>query len=85
MDVYLVESRSIGGLCGSPVFIDIRTAKETQPPNYGLMAAAYASSPRRFKLFGLVHGHFGDDIIADATADDREEKIHINMGNGRSR
>lgn len=81
MDVYLVESRSIGGLSGSPVFVDIRTAKTTRPPTYGSMAGAYdPSSPGRFKLFGLVHGHFGDDILPDATADDGKEKVHINMG-----
>jgi hypothetical protein len=32
MDVYLVESQSIGGLSGSPVFIDVRTAQTTRPP-----------------------------------------------------
>ena len=82
MDVYLVESRSIGGLSGSPVFIDVRIAKTTRPPNYGWMAGAYdSSSPGRFKLLGLVHGHFGGwDILPDATADDGKEKVHINMG-----
>lgn len=81
MDVYLVESRSIGGLSGSPVFVDVRTAKTIRPPTWGSMAGAYdPSSPGRFKLLGLVHGHFGDDIIADATADDGKEKVHINMG-----
>ncbi|HEY1660105.1 MAG TPA: hypothetical protein VGG14_17270 [Candidatus Sulfotelmatobacter sp.] len=81
MDVYLVESRSIGGLSGSPVFIDVRIAKTTRPPNYGWMAGAYdSSSAGRFKLLGLVHGHFGDDILPDATADDGKDKIHINMG-----
>lgn len=41
MDIYLVESRSIGGVSGSPVFIDIITAKRILPPSSGLMAAAY--------------------------------------------
>jgi hypothetical protein len=81
MDVYLVESRSIGGLSGSPVFIDIRTAKTTRPPSFGWMAGAYdPNSPARFKLLGLIHGHFGDDILPDATADDGQEKVHPNMG-----
>lgn len=81
MDVYLVESLSIGGLSGSPVFIDIRTAKTTLPPSYGYMAAAYDSaSPARFKLLGLIHGHFGGDILPDATNDDGEEIAHPNMG-----
>ena len=31
-------------------------------------------------MLGLVHGHFGDDILPDATADDGKEKVHIIMG-----
>ena len=65
---------------GSPVFIDIRTAKTTRPPTWGMMAAAYGSSPRSFRLLGLVHGHFGDDILPDAVADDGRQKLHINTG-----
>jgi hypothetical protein len=68
MDLYLVESHSIGGLSGAPVFIDIRTAKLALPPTAGYMAGAY--NPRlwsSFKLFGIVHGHFGiEDILDDA-------------------
>ncbi len=81
MDAYLIESRSIGGLSGSPVFIDIITAKTVLPPTWGAMAAAYDySSLSRFKLFGLVHGHFGDDLQQDTIADDGKDKIHINAG-----
>jgi hypothetical protein len=77
MDVYLVETRSFEGLSGSPVFIDVRTAKTTRPPTWGYMAAAYdPSSPGRFKLLGVVSGHFGDDVVAH----DGKQKIHINMG-----
>jgi hypothetical protein len=81
MDVYLVESQSIGGLSGSPVFIDVRTAQTTSPPEWGYTPRAdEASSPVRFRLLGLIHGHFGIDDVADAIADDGKEKIHINMG-----
>lgn len=81
MDVYLVESQSIGGLSGSPVFIDVRTAQTTRPPRSGYTPRAdEASSPVRFRLLGLIHGHFGFDHIADGIADDGKEKIHINMG-----
>jgi len=45
-----------------------------------MMAAAYGSSPRSFRLLGLVHGHFGDDILPDAVADDGRQKLHINTG-----
>lgn len=81
MDVYLVESQSIGGFSGSPVFIDIITAKRIKPPSAGSMAGAYdPNSPLRFKLLGLVHGHFGENVESDAVVDDGKEIIHINMG-----
>lgn len=81
MDVYLSESRSIGGLSGSPVFIDIITAKSVRPPSYGFMSPAYSPhSPLRFKLFGVIHGHFGGDIESDAIADDGNQKVSINFG-----
>jgi hypothetical protein len=83
MDLYLIESHSIGGLSGAPVFIDIATAKLTLPPTWGYMGGAHtsASSWSRFKLFGIVHGHFGvDDIVKDAMADDGNGKVPINFG-----
>jgi hypothetical protein len=81
MDLYLIESRSIGGLSGSPVFIDIITAKNVSPPSHGFFAAAYQhDSPTRFKLFGIVHGHFGDDVEPDGIADDGKRKFGINLG-----
>jgi hypothetical protein len=81
MDVYLVECRSIGGLSGSPVFIDIITAKTVSPPSHGFFAAAYpTNSPLRFKLFGVIHGHFGNDLESDATVDEGKQSIGVNFG-----
>lgn len=81
MDLYLVESRSIGGLSGSPVFIDIITAKNVSPPSHGFLSGAYRhDSPTRFKLFGIIHGHFGSDVEPDAIADDGKTKVSINLG-----
>jgi hypothetical protein len=81
MDVYLVESRSLGGLSGSPVFIDIITAKTVRPPSHGFFAAAYpANSPTRFKLFGVIHGHFGNDVESDAIVNEGEQAIGVNFG-----
>jgi hypothetical protein len=81
MDVYLVESRSIGGLSGSPVFIDIITAKTVRPPSHGFFAPAYPhDSPGRFKLFGIIHGHFGGDLESDAVADDGKQNVGVNFG-----
>jgi len=82
MDAYLVESRSIGGLSGSPVFFDLFTAKRTQPPTWGYMAAAHANdSPSRFPLFGIVHGHFDwEDKEPDTAMDRSQKKLGVNMG-----
>jgi hypothetical protein len=81
MDVYLVEAQSMGGLSGSPVFIDIATAKRVLPPSSGHMASAYPpTSFSRFKLFGVIHGHFGIEAELDATADDGKERLPINFG-----
>jgi hypothetical protein len=81
MDVYLVEAHSMGGLSGSPVFIDIANAKRMLPPSSGYMAAAYEpTSPFRFKLFGVIHGHFGVDTDLDAVADDGKQKLPVNFG-----
>jgi hypothetical protein len=85
MDAYLAEARSIGGLSGSPVFLDLYTAKTVKQPTGGFMAAADAyPSPSRFRLLGLVHGHFDWNDIEpsnDATTLDRSQsKLGINMG-----
>lgn len=82
MDVYLVECRSFGGLSGSPVFIDIITAKSVRPPSYGFTAQAYAyESPSRFKLFGIIHGHFGHEVEAgDAVVQDDKQRLDVNFG-----
>lgn len=55
MEGYLVEARSIGGLSGSPVFVNL------QGNGLGI---------RRNYLIGLMHGHFDiADLSADAVAD----------------
>jgi hypothetical protein len=50
MDAYLVEARSMGGLSGSPVFIDLGG----QRPSVGVIATA---SPEYY-LIGVAHGHW---------------------------
>jgi hypothetical protein len=45
------------------------------------MAGAYwPASPARFKLFGIIHGHFGNDLESDAVVNDGKEKQHVNFG-----
>jgi len=86
MDAYLTESRSIGGLSGSPVFIDLYALKTAKQPTAGSFAAAHAHpSPSRFRLFGVVHGHFDwpdkepDNKTADSL-DSSQSKLGVNMG-----
>jgi len=77
-DVYLIESRSIGGLSGSPVFIrgtiaqDAIGATADDERFMGLSSQAY--------LFGVMHGHW--DIASDIN-DSRlkfTRKNGVNMG-----
>src|SRR5271157_272174 len=71
MEGYLIESRSIGGLSGSPVFVSFETAREVDDkPNY--MVPIY--------LLGLVHGHWDipvstkdEAVIIDADCADSAE------------
>jgi hypothetical protein len=73
MKAYLVEARSIGGLSGSPVFI-----------NLSGMRGGGISAGGNFFLLGLIHGHFDtDDSDVDAlVVDDGLEKTNVNMGIG---
>jgi hypothetical protein len=64
---YLIESRSIGGLSGSPAFV-----RETIPMGLGA-----------FHLLGLVHGHWDIplDQIADSVLPDVNDAVaNVNMG-----
>src|SRR4029077_1385967 len=82
-DLYLAESRSIGGLSGSPVFMDVLTAKRVLQPTYGIMAGHYEGrSPSRFRLLGSISGHFNvpnsqEDAIV---AKDGENDVLVNAG-----
>ena len=69
IDAYLVETRSIGGLSGSPVFVSVRTDR------IGI---------RAIRLLGLVHGHFDvKNLNEDVVTDDEAETttgIHTGIG-----
>src|SRR5438874_2635806 len=75
MDAYLIESRSIGGLSGSPVFVNLGLVRHQKMSSTGLPI---------FYLMGLVHGHFDvqenkiDDL--NPLADDGLSKTNVNMG-----
>jgi hypothetical protein len=78
MQAYLVESRSIGGLSGSPVFYDIYAAKEAF-----LGESRILTRPIKFRLLGVMHGHFDLPDIApdpDSVVEDAKERVTINSG-----
>jgi len=74
---YLIETRSIGGLSGSPVFVNLglhrwvrgRTVSNPNPP-----ASLF--------LLGLMHGHFALPSLRDLLPDDPLGRERINMGIG---
>ena len=74
MDAYLIEARSIGGLSGSPVFLNLGSVRviENQLKFRGSGAAVF--------LLGLVHGHY--DVKADMTdvQDDGLSFEQVNTG-----
>lgn len=77
MKAYLIESRSIGGLSGSPVFVHLGTVREIDgKPDF---------LTNKYYLLGLMHGHWDvpvhrveDGISMDANLFDSIERI--NMG-----
>lgn len=75
IDAYLIEARSIGGLSGSPVFLNLGTLRMEKG------RLQHYTSPFLIWL-GLIHGHFDtntaetDDIIEDA---DNGEKINVGI------
>lgn len=77
-DVYLIESRSIGGLSGSPIFVHLSGARTVG-------SVTTLGSGNRFFFFGLVHGHWEASIEKSKTdiftADEFvEEKEAVNKG-----
>jgi hypothetical protein len=77
MHAYLIESRSIGGLSGSPVFVNLRLVRHGKLSSTG--------NPI-FYLLGLVYGHYDiDEVTIDANdlnpvADDGLRPKNVNMG-----
>jgi hypothetical protein len=64
IDAYLIEARSIGGLSGSPVFVNLGKVRE-----HGGNVEFHTSSA--IYLLGLIHGHYD-------TEDERARDV--NMG-----
>jgi hypothetical protein len=56
MAAYLIEARSIGGLSGSPVFLNLGVTRTIG----GRVTRAVGGGPVYF-LLGLIHGHYDAD------------------------
>ena len=77
MEAYLIEARSIGGLSGSPVFVNLGTSR--------LKDGQVHLSTRRynFHLLGLMHGHWDVPLLeVDGTSEDSVGQRKVNMGIG---
>jgi hypothetical protein len=79
MDAFLIEARSIGGLSGSPVFVNVGIKPH--------LAQAAHRGHGKFYLLGLVHGHWGFPVpdVPDAgfsldEGADSESTKKINAG-----
>jgi hypothetical protein len=55
MDAHLIESRSIGGLSGSPVFLNLGVVRQMG----GQILHKAGTGPGSF-LLGMTHGHFDE-------------------------
>jgi len=75
IEAYLIESRSIGGLSGSPVFVHLGQVRLID----GQLKHA-TNNVGIFYLLGLIHGHFDkNDQLDDFTIED-ENVYKINTG-----
>lgn len=78
IDAYLIEARSIGGLSGSPVFLNLGVVRFI---NGGVKHATSGSIPL---LLGLIHGHFDtqDSSIDEATEDSGRSLSNAKVNTG---
>jgi hypothetical protein len=72
IDAYLIEARSIGGLSGSPVFVNLSGVRHG---NLSLVGS-------KFFLLGLMHGHFDSEISKKSVDEVPLAAETVNMGIG---
>jgi hypothetical protein len=84
IEAYLIEARSIAGVSGSPVFVNV---PETLPIGF-IPDPRFKGDPEdinwlRYDFLGLVHGHFDlATLNEDSVIDDSSEAKGINSGIG---
>lgn len=74
VDAYLVEARSIGGLSGSPVFLNLGVVR------YIDGKVMHAQSGPILYLLGLVHGHYD---VSSAAIDSSESDVNEGLSTER--
>lgn len=72
IDAYLIEARSIGGLSGSPVFVNLSGVRHG---NLSLIGP-------KFYLLGLMHGHYDSDLFRSYPGEGTASIESVNMGIG---
>ena len=79
IDAYLIEARSIGGLSGSPVFLNLGVIRYVQN------SVKHSTGGPIQLLLGVVHGHFDvktsavDGVQADAQAGLSVERVNTGI------
>ena len=79
MRAYLIESRSVGGLSGSPVFVEVDPLRSMVVEPFGGTVKSTSGHLRRlFFLLGVMHGHWdGEYALGDGA---RPLSEVVNMG-----
>jgi hypothetical protein len=78
IDAHLIEARSISGLSGSPVFVNLPLLRVVD----GELSYLTRGSPYFF-FFGLMHGHFDvENLNEDSVVEDGSTSGGINTGIG---
>jgi hypothetical protein len=77
MEAYLVETRSIGGLSGSPVFVHLGVTRKV---NGKMMISA--SDEGVYLLLGLMHGHWDLAVPDIFPAAPRYEDLKVKVNSG---
>jgi hypothetical protein len=76
IDAYLIEARSIGGISGSPVFVNLGQIRRAPDGSTALYAGGVS-----FYLLGLMHGHWNTSPAkVDAGDEDAIGEERVNMG-----
>ena len=74
IDAYLIEARSIGGLSGSPVFVNLGNVRVHEGE------LKYLRNGAAFYLLGLMLGHWNRKVPVAAQHEDYIESVNMGIG-----